>query len=756
MERSGTGKKWDTESLGWKPYYKSTVVVFFILVVIISVITIWNAASLQGAIHEQTKVYVSDVSLQLSDDIDARLENINVDLELLGDSILRLIKPGQEGDVVEFLDRKAEILDFTALAFLTSDKKLYSTGPVESTLQEELESIIDRGSSYAFFSDQGILYAMPVYDGEELAGVVGGVRNRENMQRLISSESFSGRGLTCITDPEGEVVISPTDLDPFLRLEDIFTEEDQDSYETVEDIHRMEEDMKNRQGGVFVFTAVDGSDLVLSYDPLETYDWVLLTLVPADLIANRTDQYISQTFFIIASIIVLFLLILFVLFYTSRRYFHQMERIAFVDGLTGAMNNTAFQIRCKKLIENAPPSTYTIVLLNIKNFKLINEEFDTAAGDETLRWVMEVLCRRVGEGEIAARSEADNFFLCLRESDPETVCRRLKEMVDEINAFCVTGHTLVIEQGAYLIDDPSLEITILQARAKTACYDRQAYQEGQCIFYNVAVTERMKKERELNDLFADSLKNGDFQLYLQPKVRLEGTQAAGAEALVRWIHPQKGLMQPGDFIPLFEANGKICALDLFLFEEVCKTLRRWIEEGRPVLPISVNLSRQHFRKEDCLEPFRALAERYEIPKNLIEMELTESIFFDDSSIAMVKRQIRRMHEMGFRCSLDDFGSGYSSLGLMTEFDVDVIKLDRRFFLDIRAPKARTVIASLVELARKIGVETVAEGIETEEQLQFLRETGCNMVQGYIFSRPCPVKEFEAWADAFSVERHPEE
>lgn len=215
---------------------------------------------------------------------------------------------------------------------------------------------------------------------------------------------------------------------------------------------------------------------------------------------------------------------------------------------------------------------------------------------------------------------------------------------------------------------------------------------------------------------------------------------------MRWIHPQNGMIYPSDFIPLFEQNGKICRLDLYVYTEVCILLNRWRREGRALVPISVNLSRQHFKIPDFLDRFAEIAGQYEIPRGIIEFELTESIFFNNSQIDLVKKAIVRMHTLGFLCSLDDFGSGFSSLGLLKEFDVDTLKLDRSFFVNMDGEKAKDVITCLIELSKKLKVQTVAEGIEEEDQLEYLRGMRCDMVQGYIFSRPLPIVEFEKWLD----------
>lgn len=211
---------------------------------------------------------------------------------------------------------------------------------------------------------------------------------------------------------------------------------------------------------------------------------------------------------------------------------------------------------------------------------------------------------------------------------------------------------------------------------------------------------------------------------------------------MRWIHPEKGVIYPSDFIPLFEMNGKICSLDFYIFTQVCQTLHGWIASGKNPFPVSVNLSRQHFLEYNFLKKFADIAKEYEIPPGMIEFELTESIFFDNRQINVVKEMIRQMHQLGFLCSLDDFGSGFSSLGLLKEFDVDTIKLDRSFFVNMAGEKAKDVIACLIELSKKLKVHTVAEGIETDEMVEYLRMIKCDMVQGYIFSRPIPISEFE--------------
>lgn len=720
------------------------LVVLTLSILAVSAMMVWNAMSLRAALDRRTKQYVSDVSLQLSKDIDNRLSRNILDLETIADTWMQLSSLEDPDTAASFLGRKAQQLGFDALAILDESGVQLSTAPLDGEVGS-LPGVRDSlagGNGVSFLDGQSILYSVPLVRDGEVVGALGGVRDKENLQRLIQPTSFAGQGLTCIVHTDGSLIVSPTELEPFLQLESIFQKGDG---ETARDIEQMLADMAAGRSGTFLFTAVDGTGLALSYQPLDSYHWVLLTLVPDDIISCETDTYIAHTFLLVAGMIALFAVILVLLFYSYRRHYRQLTAYAFVDRATGGMNEAAFQLQCGRLLRAAPPGTCTVVSLQLQDFRLIGENFGSRQAEATLRYVMRTLRGSLREGELAARTGMDVFCLCLREGDPEAVRARISDLIGRINAFnreLEHPYYLTVQPGAYLVDDGTQEVAILQARAREASGHRTADQDGVCIFYDASFTRRLQRERELNGTFETSLKNRDFEVYLQPKVWTDSGKIGGAEALIRWRHPQFGLLSPGEFIPLFEQNGKICRLDLYVWEEVCRLLRRWGDAGLERFPVSVNLSRQHFRDPDFLLEFKAIADRYGVPARLLELELTESIFFDDQGIERVKHMIDEMHRLGFCCSLDDFGAGYSSLGLLMEFDVDAIKLDRRFFLDVSRPKTGDVVRCIVELAEKIGADVVAEGIETPEQLAFLRTVGCRLVQGYIYSPPLPVPAFE--------------
>ena len=238
-----------------------------------------------------------------------------------------------------------------------------------------------------------------------------------------------------------------------------------------------------------------------------------------------------------------------------------------------------------------------------------------------------------------------------------------------------------------------------------------------------------------------ALENGEFIVYLQPKINLEKIEIVGAEALVRW-NSQDGLISPGEFIPFFEKNGFIVKLDLYVFDCVCRLLQDWENRGIAPIPISVNLSRNHLLDPQFLKKYEAIQKTYGIASHLLEFELTETVVFEN--LELLKNVIAQIHAAGFQCSMDDFGSGYSSLNVLKEIPVDILKLDGAFFDKEGDPRGNDVVETAIELARKLGMKTVAEGVETFTQVEFLRNADCDMVQGYILPKLFQLRILKFW------------
>ncbi len=571
-----------------------------------------------------------------------------------------------------------------------------------------------------------------------------GNRSNAQLQQMLQNADFNDQGLCCIVDKNGTVVVSATDEAPFVRLNSIFSAET--TGKDAEEAQRLLENISAHRSGMAQFKSVGGEQILLAYDFLGIDDWMLLTLVPTDLFGDNTMPFLVWYIVIICCLFLLMLVILLIVAWYYRRILAHIKGIALTDPLTGGHNELAFRLEGEGLLKENPKRNYAIVYLNIQNFKWFNERFGVACGDELLRQISRLLRERLLEGELLSRSAGDHFFLFLRCADEETVRLRLQNMLRQLKYQMAEGlpfDQVRFDQGAYLIRERGADFMLLVDRAKIA----SAYQQDGdvCRFYDETLGRQLEREHMLDASFQRAIDQGEFQLYIQPKVRHGQHTAAAGEVLIRWQHPEFGLLFPGDFIPLFERSGKICELDFYILEETCRLMQDWLKKGSAV-KLSVNLSRAHLISSDLsfLERFWQIKEAYQIPDGQIELELTESLMLERRDLRLVMTMIDRIRGMGFLCSIDDFGSGYSSLSMLKDLNVTAVKLDRQFFLD-ESERSWLVVGQLIRLAHSLGMEVVAEGIEDYGQVERLWQQGCDMIQGYVYAKPMPVPDFERWS-----------
>lgn len=416
------------------------------------------------------------------------------------------------------------------------------------------------------------------------------------------------------------------------------------------------------------------------------------------------------------------------------------KRISERDILTGVYNRQMFYARARELLDQNPETLYQFIYLNIENFKLFNDLLGTEEGDRILTriagWAKEYA--HAGGG-VAGRLDSDHFILCVpsKEEQGELVVQLLsQELKKDLADMDIT-----VNCGVYTAVDRTKKIQLMCDRAHLAANDSKGNVMKPVTYYSSAHRERlMQKQTVLNEM-RSALAGHQFQIYLQPQIGMENGRLIGAEALVRWIHPERGVIPPAQFIPVFEQNGFITSLDLYVFEEVCKLQKRWREEGREAIPVSVNLSRVNFYSRTLREQLLRILEMYEVKPELVELELTESAYAVDDH--EVYSRLQKLQSDGFRILMDDFGSGYSSLNMLKEAPVDILKLDLRFLYQ-SDPYQRSwqILKSILSMAQELGIPVIAEGVETKEQMEVLAGTGCYAAQGYYHSRPVEVAVFE--------------
>lgn len=435
--------------------------------------------------------------------------------------------------------------------------------------------------------------------------------------------------------------------------------------------------------------------------------------------------------------------LLYALFVKSKSS-RQISRLMYTDDLTGIWNLSKFRIEAEAKIKNAKSGSYVLLYADIKQFKMINDTFGFNEGDELLCLYAEAVKEVTESGECYARVSADQFVLLLKYKDWDQVLERTAAIEARLNGLVKSRNKkyfLVLCFGAYIITEPDKNISWMLDQANYARRSIKTEHKSKTVLYDENMRRQELLQKELSDQMDRAVREHEFVCYFQPKVNMATREIIGSEALVRWNHPEKGLMLPGAFVPYFEQNGLITEIDFYVYEEVCRNLHKWLGEDKNVMPVSCNFSRLHFRDDKFTDKLIEIADKYQIPYRYLELEMTEGMLMEDAD--QVIKMFTKLKEKGFTIDIDDFGTGYSSLGLLQRMPVDVIKLDRSFLTEsLDGTREQCIIHSVVELSENLKLEVICEGVETEMQAVSLMTLGCFHAQGFYYAKPVPAKEFE--------------
>ena len=409
------------------------------------------------------------------------------------------------------------------------------------------------------------------------------------------------------------------------------------------------------------------------------------------------------------------------------------------DRLTGLYSKEFFYQRVRETLRQNSGQNYYLICSDIVNFKLINDVFGVAAGDRLLCGIADMYRRYVGEGGICGHLDADRFA-CLLEFDDVFTEQMFISANEEINRL-QNAKNVAVKWGIYSVGNQNVTVEQMCDRALLAARSIKEQYGVYYAAYDDKLRDELLRQQAIIDSMETALKEGQFLVYLQPKYRIWDETLAGAEALVRWKHPEWGFQSPAEFIPLFEKNGFITKLDQFVWDKTCFYLRKWDEEGYPPIPVSVNVSRADIYHADIADIMMRTVSKYGLTPSRLHLEITESAYTEDPG--QIIETVRHLRELGFVIEMDDFGSGYSSLNMLNQMPIDILKLDMQFVQSETAkPMDQGILQLIMELARRMHLSVVAEGVETKTQLDRLSETGCEYVQGYYFARPMPEGEFE--------------
>ena len=418
----------------------------------------------------------------------------------------------------------------------------------------------------------------------------------------------------------------------------------------------------------------------------------------------------------------------------QKREYELLQKKVQLDEVTGLYNRSYFYEMARELIKETDEEM-CIITMDISNFKIVNELYGMNVGDRLLKEIGQQVQKLDKEHHmIPSRFMADHYYMCMPKSEFEQI-----EFPKSFHTFLEDMDIRVV-YGVFLVEDhKEMPINVMCDRAFLAAHDKNYKYVEYIHFYNDSEHQQMLVEQEIENEMEKAVEERQFYIVIQPKFDPSTRKIVGGETLVRWQHPQKGIISPGVFIPVFERDGFIIQLDYFVWEETCRFQAEMKQKGIPTVPISINVSRAHFYGSELQHKLRELIEKYGLETKDIELEITESICGEDSE--NIYDTIRELQKEGYKIAMDDFGSGYSSLNMLKEMPLDIIKMDLKF-LDGEENKGRLILKALIEMAQTIGLKVVVEGVEIFSQVEFLSQFKDCYLQGYYFSRPVVTEAFE--------------
>lgn len=430
---------------------------------------------------------------------------------------------------------------------------------------------------------------------------------------------------------------------------------------------------------------------------------------------------------------------------------NRLQSMTRTDRLTGLLNSGAFGSVVEQTLEEDEDGrkngAYSIVYLDIVKFKAINDIFGVAEGDRLLKYIAEVLRRFAGPDDAVCRQGSDRFILFAHTSG-EALEMRIQEILATISEYDLPI-AVSCSVGVYVTGQEQISANRMIDRATLAQSAIKGSYAVRYNFYDESLRKAMLSETEIVGSMENGLREEQFVVYYQPQYNHSTGMIVGAEALVRWRHPERGMISPGYFIPIFEKNGFITRLDLYVFEKVCNFLHGCMEEHIPLIPISINFSRYDIFQQNFVESIERIRQKYGVPVKYLRVEITESALMGGSR--STNRVVRELHRHGYVVEMDDFGSGYSSLNVLKDVELDIIKLDMLFMEDESGTKrGGTILTSVVRMAKWLGLPIIAEGVEKVSQADFLRSIGCDYIQGYLYSKPLPEESYRSLLDADAV------
>lgn len=706
------------------------------------------AAILQNELNQDTIDKLGEVSEQTIKGLNNKIDSEFALLQEIGNTISVQENFDPQVAVTE-LKKVAKRHSVKRMGIIMADGTSYTTDNANPNLRDRQyfrESIA--GKRYVSTrlmdkksQDTVIVYSLPVYEGEDVCAVLFVAYDIEEIQKTMEVTAFGGEGYAYVVTRSGNAVIDSGSENGFPQFTNVFKSLRETSNDNQEAAEKLRKEMLSGDTGYVSF--FNKVEKYMYYEPLGVNNWYVLSVVPTGVMDSTRNFIMIITYVVISILVAVFLVLLFYIIRAENQKKKEMECVLYIDNVTGGYSYARFCKEAQKILRNSE-SKIAYISMDIDKFKIVNELYGYEEGNKTLRFVWKIWKECSRQGEIFARFAADRFvalWFYKEREELETRIAYFQELLQQGVQQKQAEYNLHTTLGIYLIKDKNEDIQKMMNYAIMAGATVKGREDKDHEFFDDDFKNKLLQKKSIEDQMKSALQHEEFMAYYQPKFDAISKEMVGAEALIRWKKKDGTMVMPGQFIPIAEQNGLIHKLDRYIFREVCRQQKEWLDEGKKIVPISVNLSQNNLYNLDLINEYKDVITKVGLPPQYVQLELTESVFFENQQL--LKQIIDRLHQFGFRILMDDFGTGYSSLLMLKSVPIDVLKLDKSFVDDFDDSRGEKIIKSVIRLAQALEIEVTAEGVETQEQYHFLKNLGCDMVQGFYFAKPMSAEAFKS-------------
>lgn len=662
--------------------------------------------------------------------------------EILSDNIIDSKK------IFDMYERSDVTSHFIRMAIIYEDGKTITNDGYEKDYSEEVDKFFSNNDVHIsenliskIDGEEITIYSQKINIKKQKIAILLIVKT-ESYKNTFSNKIFEGKGFSYIVNKDGNIIVSAnTDKNTgnlVKNIEQMLVGNSKERFITNK--NTIEDNIKNEVSGTRTLQTTDGKYYMV-YEPIGANDWSIATFIPSKAIAGEINSALLITFILAIIVILIILSICIYIVISNNKKQKQLFEYAYLDPITKKGNIYYFRKKGQeKLDKEKHKENQYLLVLDINKFKMINKAYGYKTGDTILNGIAEELEKNLGEQSIICRYSNDYFAVLFEYA--EDIRKLISALVKNIENLKINSnvYNLSVNMGIYKLTDADTNISVAMDKAIIAHSASKGDVFDKFHIYDEKMEKELEKESKIEQEMYQALMNKEFKVYYQPKMYANSEELYGAEALVRWEHNGK-MIPPSEFVPLFEKNKFILKLDVYVFEQVCNDMKKWKEKYSKEPIISVNVSRDHFLDEHFLEKYMIIASKYGIDTNKIDLEITESATVE-AGIDIIEI-MNKMKKLGFLISIDDFGTGYSSLSTLQDMPADILKIDKSF-VDRIGKNEKNMVDYILTIAKELKLTTIAEGVETKEQKDYLLEKGCDIIQGYYYAKPMPEEEFEEY------------